>query len=62
VLVSVAGLLLDEGDGVVAPVAEWVEVVGRVVAVIEAETVGLGWVSWCVDRSGRGVGYVLQRL
>ena len=41
VFIGVTVFLLQERDGVVAPVAAGVEVVGGVVAVIEAETVTL---------------------
>lgn len=41
VLAGVAGAVAEEGGGVVAPVAEGVEVVGCVVAVVVAVAVGL---------------------
>lgn len=51
--------LLKEVDGVVAPVAAGVEVVGSMVAVVEAVTVALVWVLdvWHVWRRRQGVTY-----
>ena len=39
--VNVGVLALDEGEGLVAPVTEGIQMVGGVVPVIEAEAVGL---------------------
>ena len=38
---GVFGFAFEEGDGLIAPVAEGVEVVGRMVTVVEGEAVGL---------------------
>lgn len=45
IFLGIAVLLFKEGDRVVSPMAARVEVVGRVVSIIERESVTLGFIS-----------------